>query len=505
MTERIYKFILMAVTVMMVGCTKEQKVTSTKELNISFPPINLNLDPHKMEDAYSMTIVLQIFRGLLRYTPSTDLAPDIAEKWTESPDHKTFTFKLRDDARFSDGTPIDAINVQMSFARLFHLGAAMGADIDYISGASEFRKTGDISKLGIKIKSPKEVEFELSHPSALFLKHIAVVDCAILPIKNYKDALRFDSATPYSGPYKITSIDKNGATAEKWRKDDLDSKNSPQKLKFSLSEMAPIEQALTEKTDSLDHDPITKEEREKLAKLGWKETATELIAETYIVMNPKKVDKKLRQKLFSTIDQNELSKLLDPKFQPAFGAIPRGLPGELKEVDIKSLRVTDTNLKGKIKLEFDPKNEVHSKLHPFLKKKWEEAGISVELVPLSKRELLEKIFSSQCEVCIGQKGLDYPDGYSVLTYFKSGYPANYFYVHSSEIDSLVNESARILEKESRESHYQEIQKKILAEYTLIPLVFGSNASGMWSSKIEKIPPHVMGIHMLPFEIIEMRK
>jgi ABC-type oligopeptide transport system substrate-binding subunit len=195
----------MGIIIMMIsGCTKKEAIPPS-QLNIHFPPVSLNLDPHKMEDAFSMTVVLQIHRGLLRYTPSGDVAPDLAKKWSDSTDHKTYTFKLSD-AHFSDGSPVTAKNVQMSFARLFYSGAAMGADLDYIDGAAEFKKTGDIEKLGIRESSPNEIVFHLGHPSALFLKHLAVADCAILPLTDFKQELAFDANTPYAGPYKVISV-----------------------------------------------------------------------------------------------------------------------------------------------------------------------------------------------------------------------------------------------------------------------------------------------------------
>lgn len=484
------------------GCTKSGSPTPS-DLNIHLVPINLSLDPHKMEDAYSMMVVLQIHRGLLRYTPSGDVAPDLAEKWSESPDHKTYTLMLRP-AQFSDGSPIEAVNVQMSFARLFFSGSAMGADVDYIEGASEFRKSEDISKLGIKVKSPTEIEFRLRHPSALFLKHLATADCAVLPIKNFKQNLTFDSSTPYSGPYKVVTKDnEHGVVIEKWRDDKLQSLNPPKRIHFNLTDSSPVDLAVKGKTDTLDHDPVSEDELKKLLSLGWVESATELISECYLIMNPKKVSKEIRQAIFSAINQKDIAELLGSKFSPAYGAIPRGLPGELSEYDIKTLR-QEKRAKGQINIEYDPDTYIHAKIIPYIKGRLEAVGISVNLVPLTKRKFLEKVFASDCEVCIGRKGLDYPDGYAVLTYFKSGYPGNYFYVNDSSIDSLINEAARVLEKEQREALYKEIQKKVLAQYTLVPLTFGSQASGLWSNRIKKVPPHVMGYHMLPFETIEMK-
>ena len=57
--------------------------------------------------------------GLVRVTnDGTGLEPDLAESWTVSPDAKTYTFKLRDGLKFSDGSPLTAQDVKFSLERL---------------------------------------------------------------------------------------------------------------------------------------------------------------------------------------------------------------------------------------------------------------------------------------------------------------------------------------------------------------------------------------------------
>src|SRR4051794_31309160 len=56
--------------------------------------------------------------GLVRVTnDGTGLEPDLAESWTVSPDAKTYTFKLRDGLKFSDGSPLTAQDVKFSLER----------------------------------------------------------------------------------------------------------------------------------------------------------------------------------------------------------------------------------------------------------------------------------------------------------------------------------------------------------------------------------------------------
>ena len=92
MIDRLFKILFSLLLLFTVSCVKQRG--SNMELNIHVPDIKIQIDPQKMEDAFSMMIALQLFRGLLRYDQNGDVMSDIAESWTESADHLRYTFKL---------------------------------------------------------------------------------------------------------------------------------------------------------------------------------------------------------------------------------------------------------------------------------------------------------------------------------------------------------------------------------------------------------------------------
>ena len=53
-------------------------------------------------------LLINIFDTLVWLTPDLQVTPGLAKSWTMSPDGKTYTFELRDDVTFHDGTPFDA-------------------------------------------------------------------------------------------------------------------------------------------------------------------------------------------------------------------------------------------------------------------------------------------------------------------------------------------------------------------------------------------------------------
>jgi ABC-type transport system substrate-binding protein len=68
-------------------------------------------------DAASMRVCSQVFDSLLSYEPGgATVQPGLAESWTSNADATEWTFSLRQDARFSDGTPVTANDVVQTYA-----------------------------------------------------------------------------------------------------------------------------------------------------------------------------------------------------------------------------------------------------------------------------------------------------------------------------------------------------------------------------------------------------
>src|SRR5512136_1963355 len=72
------------------------------------------LDPALVEDSVSAEYVVQIFSGLVALDSNLEVVPDLAERWELSPDGRTYTFFLRQEARFYDGRAVTASDVKYS-------------------------------------------------------------------------------------------------------------------------------------------------------------------------------------------------------------------------------------------------------------------------------------------------------------------------------------------------------------------------------------------------------
>ncbi|MEW5771967.1 MAG: ABC transporter substrate-binding protein [Thermodesulfobacteriota bacterium] len=77
------------------------------------------LDPARVVDADSIQVVRAVFEGLVRLRDGgLDVEPCLAESWEADPAALQWTFTLRPDLRFHDGTPCNAEAVVFSFLRI---------------------------------------------------------------------------------------------------------------------------------------------------------------------------------------------------------------------------------------------------------------------------------------------------------------------------------------------------------------------------------------------------
>jgi peptide/nickel transport system substrate-binding protein len=78
-----------------------------------------SLDPHVVTAANDFRILVNVFEGLVRFADGTlEIEPALATDWTVSDDGLTYTFTLRDDVTFHDGTPFNAEAVKFNFDRM---------------------------------------------------------------------------------------------------------------------------------------------------------------------------------------------------------------------------------------------------------------------------------------------------------------------------------------------------------------------------------------------------
>jgi peptide/nickel transport system substrate-binding protein len=90
------------------------------ELVLTISELPDTLDPHKTGAAVTSTVLRNVGDPLIRKNFDGEFVPGLATEWEISEDGLTWTFKLRQDVKFHDGTPLNAEAVKASFDRIIN-------------------------------------------------------------------------------------------------------------------------------------------------------------------------------------------------------------------------------------------------------------------------------------------------------------------------------------------------------------------------------------------------
>jgi peptide/nickel transport system substrate-binding protein len=135
----------------------EKKRVDRSTLVIAFDGSPTNLDPRLGTDNYSGRIWDIAGGGLVKLTPSGEVAPDVAEKW-ETPDDRTIVFHLNPNAKFQDGRPVTAHDFKYTFDSTLSPSIASPKKSGYASVAS-FDAPDDHTVV-IRLKEPNAGIFD---------------------------------------------------------------------------------------------------------------------------------------------------------------------------------------------------------------------------------------------------------------------------------------------------------------------------------------------------------
>ncbi|MDR4983802.1 MULTISPECIES: peptide ABC transporter substrate-binding protein [Bacillus cereus group] len=170
------------------------------------------MDTSKSTDTLGAQILGNTMEGLYRLDKDNKPIPAAAESSTKSEDGKKYTFKLRKDAKWSNGDPVTAKDFVYGWQRLLDKNtAAEYAFIAYYIKNAEAINKGEkpATELGAKAVDDYTLEVELEKPVPYFLNLLAFPSYYPLNEKFVKEkgdkfGLEADT-TLYNGPFVMSS------------------------------------------------------------------------------------------------------------------------------------------------------------------------------------------------------------------------------------------------------------------------------------------------------------
>lgn len=185
---------------------EEGQTTAGKALILHGRDEPETLDPGLCTGIVEANLVVNLFEGLMRYD-AKDLEPKagIAESWSLSSDGKTYTFKIRPNAVWSDGTPITAEDFVYSWERVLRPSTAAGYafQLYYIKNGEAYNqgKITDPKQLGLQAVDARTLKVTLENPTPYFIKLAAFH--TLMPVK--KDTVTKHGNNSWAFPGKMVN------------------------------------------------------------------------------------------------------------------------------------------------------------------------------------------------------------------------------------------------------------------------------------------------------------
>lgn len=148
---------------------------SSSDMNVMLETPIESLDPQQATDGTSFEVIADYTDGLMQMDADGQAVPAIAESYDLSDDGLTYTFHLRSDAKWSNGTPVTAADFVFAWQRAVDPAVAseyayMLSDIGQVKNAAEIiAGEKDKRELGVTAVDDVTLQVELNVPVSYFL------------------------------------------------------------------------------------------------------------------------------------------------------------------------------------------------------------------------------------------------------------------------------------------------------------------------------------------------
>ncbi|WP_419957736.1 peptide ABC transporter substrate-binding protein [Psychrobacillus psychrotolerans] len=310
-----------------------------------------SFDPSVGFDAVSWNALNNLLEGLVRLSKDHVAEPATAEKIDVTEDGLTYTFTIRDDAKWSNGEPVLASDFVYGWLHMLNPETASpAAFLAYFIDGAEAYNSGEGAAEDVAIKAVEEKVFEvkLNAPTEAFLN--IITNPSFFPVN---EKVATENATWYTeadtfvgnGPFKLTAWEHDVSFTFAKNENYWDADT----VKLDKVEWAMVDDSNTEyqmyETEELDVSGVPAELADQL--LDSPELKNEDQAGLYFyrfnVSQEPFTNKKIRQAFGLAVDQQEIVEFVTKNGEkPAEGFVPYGFVGP----DGKEFRETAGKLVG---------------------------------------------------------------------------------------------------------------------------------------------------------------
>ena len=462
-------------------------------------------DPNKWWNGSAYQGIVNVFDRLYDidlYSGKT--VPSLAADFPEVPaDGKTYTFTLRPNVTFHDGSPLTSEDVKYTFERLVSpdLGSEIASvyNVVPIVGMADFLAGKAKELSGITTPDPNTVVFQLDGPDTAFVPSLTYYAASIVPkaVVEKVGHEGFNWAPVGTGPFTMTKIDKQkGVTLEKnsnyWQDglpyvDGID-------WEFNVDPELSVLRILKGDQDLM-YEPVPAGAIEQIR--GNPDTKDLLVLTTqdepYWVSLSQKVpelkDVRVRKAIAKAIDKQKLQRVLKGIGAPATGGLfpppspyyQEGLGYTLDPEGAKQL-LADAGLGSGFTVKawspnFTPWTDMAQSAQQDLK----AVGITLDYTAMSYDQFVAFTTPAPAGLVFFNWGLAYPHGSYIVdaAFTQAAIEAgccNYAYYKNPEVDKLALQARASTSESESVDLYKQIDKIVTRDDVVwVPLIYAERA------------------------------
>jgi oligopeptide transport system substrate-binding protein len=478
------------------GMSSDQLPPAPHALKVAYdePP---TLDPGRCTDQSSVSIIYQIFSGLVELSPDLSVMPDIARNWEVLEGGRKYVFHLRNDVYWSDGVPVTARDFEYAWRRVLEpashsysanlLSDILGAKLYY---QGKLRKPDDI---GVHAVDDLTLVAELEEPTSYFLQLLTYV--VTFPVPRHVVELEGDAWTKLgnlvtNGPFNLVEwTQKNLALFA--RNPTYHGLYNGNLERVELSFSAGLEKNLLHLYEKESFDFINlgdlhpvEADRARQIHAGEYVSGPILVCDYvgFNVSHPPLDDIRVRRALTLATSRERFASITHRglEFPATGGLVPPGMPGHSPNIaapyDPEQARTLMEEAgyphgQGFQELEcLAPDDPSRRTTADYLKSQWLEIlGIDITWKFVDWSNYLDLIYLDTQDLWLAGFFLDYPDPDYIFRVENFNYLSRW---QNENYDNLVEETRKVMDQEARMKLYQQADRIVVEEAALIPLSYG---------------------------------
>ena len=464
------------------------------------------LDPNMNNYASSSNVLLNLFTGLYQYSADgSGVEPACAESYTVSDDGLTYTFKLKEGLKWSDGSPLTAADFEYSWKRELKQETASTAawQLYYIKNGEAYNNGQcEADEVGVKAIDDTTLEVVLNNPTPYFVNLTAANNFA--PVK--KEAVEgaevwTKSAETYvcNGPFMMGEIKpQEGYTLVK----------NPNYVFADTVALDGVEMIFIEQAEAAlsaynagDVDAMSGGSIETQAMTQYDGSeelhSYDLIGTSYYDFNCEKeyMTKEVRKALSMAITRDTINQVAVPsKPKSAYAFVPYGIPyadetddfrtkvgNNLVTEDVEAAKqlLADAgypNGEGLPTLQLIITNTKENKdKAQILQALWKEnLGVNVEIVTFESKVYWDEHAAGNFDIAFDGWTGDYPDPNTNLSIFNKSRMEKECRWRSEEAlryNDLLEEAATLADNNKRMELFVEMEQILMDEMPVMPVYF----------------------------------